>query len=244
MIVSIHQPQYLPWPGYWDKMARSDVFVILDNVQFKKNEWQNRNRIKCPGGWQWLTVPVRQRFGQRIQEVVIDNRRDWRRKHRNALRISYARSPYFNEYEKRLCDPLLLEWDKLIELNLHYIRTIKEMLGIKTQIMLASGLGKIPQEPTARLTAICKRIGATRYISGSGGRDYLEVRKFALEDIEVVFQQYTPPIYPQRFGDFVRGLSVVDVIFNCGKRSLEVIKNGSFMPLGQAGIADRNGGQR
>ena len=97
MILAAHQPQYLPWMGYLDKISKADVFLILDDVQYKKNEWQNRNRIKAPNGPQWITVPVHYRFPQRIREVAIDNRPPWRRKHQEALRSSYARTPHFDE---------------------------------------------------------------------------------------------------------------------------------------------------
>jgi hypothetical protein len=228
MIVSVHQPQYLPWPGYWDKMARSDVFVILDNVQFKKNEWQNRNRIKSETGWQWLTVPVLHSFGQKINEVHVDHKRDWRRKHRNAIRLCYAKAHFFKEYEGILLGPLDEQWEKLAMLNTHYIRIIKNLLGIKTKLLLASELGKMPEEPTERLTAICRELGADTYLSGNGARGYLDVEKFDLEGMGVMFQDYAPPIYPQRFSDFVEGLSAIDIIFNCGEKSLKVIQNGNF----------------
>jgi hypothetical protein len=208
-------------------MARSDVFVLLDNVQFKKNDWQNRNRIKGSGEWQWLTVPVLQRFGQRIDEVGIDNTKDWGRKHRNALRFCYSRAPFYPEYGEALLEPLRLRWERLLDLNIHCVETMKRMLGLDTSILRASQFGKLPEEPTKRLVAIVSELGASAYLSGSGGREYLDVKRFTLAGIELVFQDYRPPAYPQCFGEFVPGLSAVDIIFNCGARSLDVIMSGN-----------------
>lgn len=227
MIVSVHQPQYLPWPGFWDKMARCDVFVLLDNVQFVKNEWQNRNRIKGTGEWQWLTVPVRHRFGQRIDEVAIDTAKDWGRKHRNALRFCYSRAPFYNEFAAVFLEPLLFRWERLLDLNLHYVEAMKKVLGIGTTTLRASRFGRLPEEPTRRLVRIARELAADVYLSGSGAREYLEVERFSLAGIDVVFQDYRAPVYPQRFGGFIPGLSAVDVIFNCGARSLDVIMSGN-----------------
>ncbi len=98
MIVSVHQPQYLPWLGYFDKIERSDIFVFLDNVQFKKNEWQNRNKIKTSEGWQWLSVPVIHKFMQKISEVKINNTVWWGKKHLNALVTNYSKAPFFKDH--------------------------------------------------------------------------------------------------------------------------------------------------
>jgi hypothetical protein len=227
VIVTVHQPQYIPWPGYWDKIARSDVFVVLDTVQFKKNEWQNRNRIKGPGQWQWLTVPVQHRFGQRMDEVTIDGTRGWGRKHRNALQFCYGRTPYFPEYEEALLEPLLHRWEKLIDLNLRFVELMQKILGIGTPLLRSSQFGRLPGEPTRRIVAIVKELGADAYLSGSGARDYLDVKQFALSGIEVLFQDYRPPVYAQRFGEFIPGLSGIDVIFNCGAKSMDVIMSGN-----------------
>jgi len=242
MIVSVHQPQYLPWPGYWDKMARSDVFVLLDNVQYKKNEWQNRNRIKSAEGWQWITVPVRYSFGQKINEVDIDNRSSWRRKHDNAIRLCYARSPHFDDYEETLLGPLARNCEKLLDLNVRCIHVMKEILGIGTELVLASEIGQLPSEPTDRLVAVCRELGADTYLSGSGARAYLDAGKFEREGLEVMFQDYVPPTYPQLFGTFIEGLSAVDIIFNCGERSLEVLRNGDHIHSGTSWSPDGGGG--
>lgn len=242
MIVSIHQPQYLPWPGYWDKMARSDIFVLLDNVQFKKNEWQNRNRIRTPEGWQWVTVPVCYSFGQKINEVRIENKSNWRRKHVNAVRLCYSRSTYYGSYQEELLGPLEENWEKLSDLNLRCIHIMKKILGIKTKLLLASEIEPLPGESTARLVAVCRELGADAYLSGSGAREYLEVGKFERAGLDVIFQDYVAPVYPQLFGNFVEGLSAVDILFNCGERSLRVIRNEGHAHSGSTGSPDTRGG--
>ncbi|HEU5324078.1 MAG TPA: WbqC family protein, partial [Methylomirabilota bacterium] len=173
MKVAIHQPQYLPWIGYFDKIDQADCFVALDTVQFKKNEWQNRNRIKTPGGWQWLTVPVRQRFLQRIADVEIDNTAAWPRKHLQALTQSYGGSPFFGVHAPFFRTLYSRRWDRLLDLNVAVLRYLVDALQIRTELILASSL-TAPGTATQRLVEICRALGADTYISGAGGKDYLD----------------------------------------------------------------------
>lgn len=227
MKVAIHQPQYLPWVGYFDKMDQADCFVILDDVQFKKNEWQNRNRIKAASGWQWLTVPVLHRFPQRILEVEINNAEPWARKHLNALVVNYGAAPFFQAHRPFFEEVYHREWTRLADLNLAILDYLGKALGIQTEIVLASPLAlPDPDEPTERLVAICQGLEADSYLSGAGGRDYLDLGRFEKAGIRVVFQTFQCPTYPQRFGAFIPNLSVVDLLFNCGERSLETLRKG------------------
>jgi hypothetical protein len=211
MKVAIHQPQYLPWLGYFDKIDQADCFVLLDDVQFKKNEWQNRNKIKTAAGWQWLTVPVLHRFPQRICEVRINRTDPWSRKHLQ---------PFFEEIYAR-------EWTLLLDLNLATIAYLAEALGIQTKLVLASSL-PVPAEleATDRLIAICQAVGANTYLSGVGGREYLDLAPFKEAGIGVLFQAFQTRLYPQRFGAFVPDLSIVDLLFNCNDHSLQIIRQG------------------
>lgn len=227
MKVAVHQPQYLPWLGYFDKMDEADCFVLLDDVQFKKNEWQNRNRIKTASGWQWLTVPVVRRFPQRISEVRIDAGAPWSRKHIRALTMNYASAPAFDIHRPFFEELYAREWTLLHDLSLEAIFYLVAALGIQTKLVLASALALTPVETaTERLVAICQALGADSYISGAGGRDYLDPDRFAEAGIGVDFQAFHCPSYPQRFGRFEPNLSVVDLLFNCGARSLEVLRQG------------------
>ena len=224
MIVAIHQPQYLPWIGYFDKMLKADAFCYLDNVQFKKNEWQNRNRIKTSQGWQWLTVPVEYRFPQKINEVKINRAVDWRKKHFQTLISNYSKAPFFKEHVSFFEQAYARDWEFISELNIFMIEYIREKLGRlgDKPTVLASHL-KLSDDPTGRLIDICKTLGAGTYLAGRDGSKYMDLESFKASGLKVITQDFQHPCYPQRFGAFVPNLSVVDLLFNCGPQSIEKI---------------------
>ncbi len=226
MIVSIHQPQYLPWLGYFDKIRRSDVFVFLDNVQFKKNEWQNRNRIKTAEGGQWLTVPVIHRFSQKISEVRINTTVQWGKKHLRGLLTNYSRAPYFQEYISFFEQAYEREWQYLAELNMHIIRFLTEALGVREKRFELASAYEAREDRTGRLVDLCRQLGADSYLSGRDGAGYLNLKEFEQERIQVIFQDFKHPRYPQLFGDFEPFLSVIDLLFNCGPGSLSILTKG------------------
>jgi hypothetical protein len=213
--------------GYIDKIDQADCFVLLDDVQFKKNEWQNRNRIKTASGWQWLTVPVLQHFPQRISEVRINNAVAWSRKHLQALISNYARAPFFAIHRPFFAEVYARQWTCLADLNESILRYIVEVLGIQTPLVLASSLA-LPDcdQATDRLIALSQALGADTYLSGVGGRDYLDLGRFEAAGLQVCFQAFQCAGYPQRFGVFEPNLSVVDLVFNCGAQSLQVLRQG------------------
>lgn len=223
--LAAHQPQYLPWLGYFDKMAQVDVFVLLDNVQFKKNEWQNRNRIKGPSGPQWLTVPVRHKFPQSIAEVRVRESEPWRRKHLRALETNYGKAPSFDDEMPALQAVLERPWSELAQLNIELVRLMARRLGIDTEIRLGSEFAA-RAHPTLRLVDLCIALGADTYLSGAGG-DYLEREAFTDADIELRFQAYGHPVYPQLWGAFEPYLSIVDLLMNCGPDSASIVRSGS-----------------
>ena len=225
MKVAVHQPQYLPWLGYFDKMDQADCFVVLDDVQFKKNEWQNRNRIKTASGWQWLTVPVLHRFPQLISHVKVNNAARWSRKHLQALISNYSASPFFAVHRPFFEEIYARDWTMLLDLNLATLSYLVEALGIRTKLHLASSL-PARDGATDRLVAICQALGADTYLSGAGGRGYLDVERFEEAGIRVLFQTFQCPLYPQRFGAFEPNLSIVDLLFHCGEQSLQVLRQG------------------
>ncbi|RMF93412.1 MAG: hypothetical protein D6734_10140 [Candidatus Schekmanbacteria bacterium] len=224
MIVSVHQPQYLPWLGYFDKISSCDVFVFLDTVQYKKNEWQNRNKIKTANSSMWLTVPVNYRFPQKIFEVTIDRKKHWKRKHLKALEINYSSAPYFMEYFPEIKKIIEKEFIYLKDLNIALIIKIMSFLGIKTKTLSSSEMDDLPDDADERLIGICKRIGANKYLAGAGGKDYMNFKKYEDSGIEVIFQEYKHPVYPQQYGSFLSHLSIVDLLFNCGKESYSILK--------------------
>ncbi|MEW6593799.1 MAG: WbqC family protein [Thermodesulfobacteriota bacterium] len=217
MIVSIHQPAYLPWLGYFDKIKRADLFIYLDTVQYQKNSFQNRNKIRTKSGPIWLTVPVEtsgRLYTTPLKEIAIDNRRDWRAKHRRALMMHYGRSRMFDAVFPRLEPFYLRSWERLADLCWEMMVEFNRMLGIGTRIVRASELEVGEGGKSDLVLNICKATGATTYLSGSLGRHYLVLDDFAAADIEVVFQDYVHPTYTQQYPGFEPFMGIVDCLFN------------------------------
>lgn len=232
MILAVHQPQYLPWLGYFDKIARSDSFVFLDNVDYKGREYQNRNRIRTKKGWIWLTVPVVSKgLGrQKIRDIKIDNSFPWQRKHLNSIRSWYGNSEYFNEYFPAFKDLYARSWERLADLNLKIIYYMLEKLSIEKTLHLESSLD-IRGTKTDRIIEICKKLNADTYLSGSGGRAYLEEDKIARAGLKLIYQDFVHPVYEQQFvsdkNDFIPYMSIADLLFNEGPHSREILSGGS-----------------
>lgn len=224
MIVSVHQPQYLPWLGYFDKIARSDLFVFLDNVQYKEREFQNRNKIRTEKGWSWLTVPVVSggEGRQNIRDVRIDNENPWQRKHLASLRSSYGRASFFKEYYPYFEKLLGRQWVYLKDLNIEIIKFILNELSIVTPISFESDL-EVETASTARIVDICKQLEADTYLSGSGGKDYLEGALFVNAGIKLIYQDFQHPPYQQCYQPFEPYMSTIDLLFNHGKKSREIL---------------------
>lgn len=215
--VAIHQPNYLPYLGYFDKIDRADVFVLLDSVTYTHNDWRNRNRIKTPQGERWLTVPVVRKGALKtlIRDARI-NGSGWRRKHWMTLEQSYSRSPHFAKYRGFFERVYETEWKLLGAFDEFLVRKMCGFLGIEATIVRASSLGGIVGAKTDLLVSICKTLGADRYISGVGAERYMDRGKFEEAGIEVVLQDFECPVYDQMHGGFVPDLSAVDYLFNCG----------------------------
>lgn len=226
-IAAIHQPQYLPYLGFFHKLLHCDIFVVLDNVQFQKNGLQNRNKIKTSQGWQWLTVPVIHRFGQLINEVRISPEVFWQRKHWGALVSNYSHAPYFDLYAPGLKDLLNRKWSHLCDLNMALTQWTAEALGIKTSILYSSAL-KVEGSQTEYLISICNAVEADCYLSGPGGKRYMDLMAFEAVGIAVIWQEFTTSVYEQLFPEagFVPNLSVVDALFNHGPETIEFLRPG------------------
>jgi hypothetical protein len=218
------QPGYLPWLGYFDLLQKADVFVHYDDVQFDKHGWRNRNRVKGPKGAIWLTVPVFHsgRAGQSILDVEIDDRQDWRRKHLSTVAQSYARAPFIDTVLPRLRNIIERPWLRLVDLDLALIDWLAMEIGIATPRHRASDLD-VGGDRNERLINLCRHFRATRYVSGNAAQDYLDEAQFAAAGIGVVWHNYIHPSYPQRHGEFVPYLSVLDLILNVGRESLAVL---------------------
>jgi hypothetical protein len=223
-VAVVLQPSYLPWLGYFAQLRQSDVFVLYDDVQFDKNGWRNRNRIKTAQGPQWLTVPVLTTGQQRPanREVTIDNKQPWRKKHLAALRQNYARAPYFAQTIGTFEALYEQEWQRLLDLNVATFDAVNRLLGLRREICLASELG-VEGQGAERLVGICQKLDADRFYEGASGRDYIDNTLFTDAGIAINYQDYQHPVYPQLHGDFIPFLSVVDLLFNCGPKSLEIL---------------------
>lgn len=218
MKCAIHQPQFLPWLGYLSKINSADVFVFLDNVQFKKNEYQNRNKIRVGDEAKWITVPVSFTFGDTIRQVRIAGDPRWHRKLHMTIEHSYGKAPYFARFAPGLLDVLDQTWENLADLNQATVEWLMKCFEIKTKVLVCSNLPEFSPDPTQRLVDICKYAGADTYLSGAGGRNYLDVKAFENAGIKLEFQEYLHPEYPQCYssGGFLSHLSAVDALFNCG----------------------------
>ena len=227
-IVAIHQPETLPWLGFIDKLRQCDIFVLLDHVQFEKNNFQNRNKIRnsSPRGWCWLTVPVltKGRFGQAICYVEIDNSTNWIRKHLVSIKQNYYSAPYLKHHFQFLEEHYGKEWRRLVDFNVEVIHWLAETFGLKQTILRSSTLG-VQGVRSQLLLRICKKLGATVYLSGIAGRNYLEQDLFEAEGINVRFQEFYHPIYPQCYKPFVPRMSSIDLLFNYGDESLEILES-------------------
>ena len=223
-VISILQPGYLPYSGFFELMSRVDAFVIYDDVQYDKNSWRNRNRIRGKQGAIWLTIPVLVKGlpKQIISDVRINNQNDWRRKHLLSIRQCYSRAKYFDRYIdifERACKE---KWDELLKINMNFIYCFRDILGITTKIIFSSNL-KSKGHKTNRIINICKELNADAYISTNGAKTYLDEKCFKEEGITLTYQDYTPIPYPQVYYGFVEFLSIVDMIFNCGAESRRIL---------------------
>ena len=219
MNVAIHQPQYLPWLPYLMKIEESDVFILLDSVDFQKNGLQNRNQIKTLQGAHWLTVPVKHHFGQKICEVNIDSNNDWRRKHLQTIIQFYKKAPAFKHYEKDLETLYAHEWTGLNELNIELTTLMLYWMNINTPVLRSSQMN-VPGSASDLVLNLCLEVGANRYISGMGGKNYLKSDAFEKAGIEIVYRPAVlPESYPQLFpqAGFINHLSALDLILNCGE---------------------------
>ena len=218
MLVAIHQPHYLPWLGLLHRMARAELFIVLDQVQFERGNYQNRTQVRVNGTPHWLTVPVQQRSQkERIVEKAIDNSRPWGPAHFETLRRAYAGAGYFGLYATELRAILDCEWQRLVDLNEHTLAFLREAFDIRTPMVKSSQLGARGAKSELVLN-LCKEVGASGLLVGLGGsRSYLDRAAFAEAGIELEMQRFTHPVYRQHGGGvFQPGLSALDLLFNCG----------------------------
>lgn len=221
--VAILQSNYIPWKGYFDMIAAVDEFILYDDMQFTKNDWRNRNQLKTPQGVQWITIPVGQNINRRIRDVTFDAR--WQSKHWKMLQGNYGRAPCFSEIATWL-EPLYLNetYSQLSQLNRRFIEAICQYLGIKTAITNSWDYA-LAEGKTERIVDLCLQAGATEYISGPAAKDYVKEQLFEDAGIKLQWFDYAGyPEYPQLWGEFAHGVTILDLLFNCGKDARRYMK--------------------
>lgn len=228
MIVSINQPAYLPWLGYFHRIALSDLHVVLDHVQFEKNSFTNRNKVRTKEGWCWLTVPVKTkgRFGDLAIHKLecADSEDHWTRKHWDTLRFHYARVPYLAQHAAFFEGVYQKQWLRLNDLLREVTEYLLRAFETTCPLLYSSEMG-VEGAKDELVLNICRAVGATVYLSGPVGRNYLHEDRFREAGIEVVYHDYAHPAYPQAHPGFEPFMSAVDLLFNCGPESRRIMMN-------------------
>ena len=201
-IISIHQPEYLPWLGFFKKIIDSDIFVIYDDVQFEKKDWQNRNIICGKNGSTLLSVPVKSHLESKINDIVIDNDKNWMKKHLKSILFTYSSSPFFEEMNNLINNLYQNQFDKLVDLNIEIIIQLMKKFSIKTKIIRSSELNL--SEDSNKIFNICKKLNAKKYITGTNwALDNLDKSDFENNSIELEFREFIHPTYKQLGKNFI-----------------------------------------
>lgn len=232
MIITIHQPEHLPWLGFFNKLSKAEVFVILDSVPYRKNYFQNRNRIIGSNGVQYIGIPA-VNVGHiegtiATTKIAVQGNANWRTKYLNTIRMSYSKHPCFSEVYPVLEQAIMTDSEYLADINIAILTSFADRLGFHPQYIRSSAM-VIQGSKSDLILDICKKLRANTYIAGPSGRDYLDMRSFDDADIKVVFNDYRHPIYPQkRTAEFVPYLSALDLFMNCGfKEGERIITEGN-----------------
>lgn len=221
--VAVIQSNYIPWKGYFDIIHDADLFVFYDDVQYTKNDWRNRNKIKGPNGAFWLTIPVpKNSVNLRIEEVATLNS-GWQKKHFKSICECYSTAPFFYRYIETFEEIYMGKTDRLLsEINQSFIRAISRLLGLRTQFVSSSDFA-LEGQKTDRLIGLLRQTGAGQYICGPSAKAYIEENKFAEAGIDLIYKRYDYPEYSQLWGEFVHAVSILDMLFNAGPQTSELI---------------------
>lgn len=229
-ILVAHQPEFLPWLGNISKAIMGDVYYVLDTVQFVKDVFQNRNKIRTHNGWQWLTVPVKKVNKHIVQwlDVEIDNNKPWKRKHLNAIKMSYGKAPYFDKYFPEIEELYNgFEGDKLIDLNLRILKYAHSKFNINVPIIRTSELRPLQGQKSDLILDMCRTCNAKTFVFGVMGKTYIEKDKFT--EVEPVFQDFTHPVYNQIHGEFIPGMCFLDLLMNEGENSCNILGSSTYI---------------
>ena len=230
MIISIHQPNYIPWIGYFHKIAHSDVFVVFDDIQFPRGkDFIFRNKIKTENGAKWLSIPIKNRSEfVSIKNAEVNNDIEWNKKHINSIYSNYHKTEFFENYFKKIESIIDKKWKLLIDLNLEINKTILDLLKINTKIVRSSDLN-IKESGTMKVLKIIQKFNGDVYLTGwgPGSRRYIEGKemRFSESGVDIKLQKITIPQYKQYFDDFVPNLSILDILFNVEIEEIRKIIN-------------------
>lgn len=215
LIMSAHQPAYLPWLGYFDKIKRSDIFIFLDTVQYEKNSFTNRNKIKSANGPIWLSVPVikTDHFNKIMSEMPLDKNYKWQKKHLIAIQMAYSRAPNFKRIYPQLQELYAKDYENIVDVTWDHLQFWLKILQINTKIVKSSHLN-VTSKKSDFVFDLCTAVGADQYISGAMGINYLDTDRFTKSGIQIEFQEYRHPVYPQLYGEFIPNMGVVDFVMN------------------------------
>ena len=231
LTVAIHQPNYFPYLGYFHKIASCDVFIFLDDVQYVRRGYNNRNRIKAAQGVTWLSVPVevKGKYHARINEIVPLWDRPWTQRHLRTLQHAYGSAPYFSDVMERIVLRVLERAERvrlnLAELNIALVQEVCSYLGIERPMRRSSEYG-VETSSTRRLIELVQLAGGDRYLSGPSGKDYMQPELFSEAGLDLAFADFVHPAYPQRGAEFEPNLSILDLLFNCGPEALSCLEVG------------------
>ena len=228
MILTAHQPVYLPWLGLFHKIALADKFIFFDQVQYVSKDYISRNQIKTSAGPLLLTVPVlsKDHMDKKISEVEINNQTPWQRKHWKSIVGAYAKAPYFKQHADFFEDTYQRPWRLLADLNYHMLLWLLDTLGIKVPVEKMSAY-QFTGAKSDLVLDMCVQLGAKTYIFGAQGSDYADTESFRKAGVSVMFQEYRHPVYRQLHGNFVPYMSAIDLLFNEGPNSLEILMSGN-----------------
>ena len=226
MIVSIHQPDYIPYPGLFYKMSQSEIFVFLDDAQFSSDNVHHWNKIKTPQGEFKLKIPVDYKFGQKINKVRTKDELGWKEKHLKTIEMNYKKAPYFEDFFPKFKEVLMKEYSSLAEQNIAITTMIAGLLKINVKFIKSSDMG-IYTAREERVIDICKALDGTEYISGHGAKAYQVEENFTNRDLKLTYTDYKPVEYPQQWekqSNRLINMSIIDYIFNCGYDFENIIK--------------------
>jgi hypothetical protein len=227
MRIAIDQPHYMPSCDYLRKMASADLFVFLNNVQFEKNDFQNRNRVRNSESWQWITVPVAHHFPSKICDTEVDFTHSWQKDHMHALDACYGTAPFYKQYSPLFAEFFCAPASKIDRIAIDSVRLLAGILGISTESVFSSDY-KFKDDKTARLINVCRHFKATTYVAYAAEKEHTNASLMKEAGIDVEFLDAAPIVYPQHWSksasEFIPGLSAIDIIFNCGERSLNVLR--------------------